>query len=119
MRHYYDKTPPLEVGLARCVMHQMLSQIKSHRGLTSFIEHRGVNGRWLKRHEPYNIRITKLFKIIEIKAHYQEDDEFLDEWRAIGESILHLVRKPNLDEEQICDFLDGLKHLMSDERYRK
>ena len=101
MRHYYDKTPPLEAGLARCVMHQMLSQIKSHRGLTSFIEHRGVNGRWLKYYDPYNIRITKFFKIIEVKAHYQEDDEFLDEWRDIGEYILRIVRKPHLNEQQI------------------
>ena len=94
MKHFFEKTPPLGAGFARYIMCHLLTQVKRHRGLTTFIEHRGVNGRWLKPDDPYNIRVTKLFKILEIKAHYQTDEEFLDEWKATGEFILRIVRKP-------------------------
>lgn len=93
MKHYFEKTPPLGAGFAWCVMRHLLTQVKHHRGLTTFIEQRGVNGRWLKPDDPYNIRVTKLFKILEIKAHYQNDEEFLDEWKTTGEFILRIVRK--------------------------
>jgi hypothetical protein len=33
---------------------------------------------------------------MEIKAHYQTDDEFLDDWKAAGEQFLHLVRNHHL-----------------------
>ncbi len=95
MTHFFDKTPILGAGLARSFMRHLLTQVKSHRGLTTFIEHRGVNGRWLKPDQPYNIRITKFFKILEIKAHYQDDEEFLDDWEAMGEQFLNIVRTPS------------------------
>ena len=96
MSYYYDRTPILGAGLARSMMRHLLAQVKSHRGLTTFIEHRGVNGRWLKPDQPYNIRISKLLKIMEIKAHYQTDEEFLDDWKATGEFFLRLVRHHHL-----------------------
>lgn len=96
MSYFYDKTPALGAGLARSVMRYFLTQVKSHRGLTTFIEHRGVNGRWLKPYQPYDIRMSKFLKIMEIKAHYQTDDEFLDDWKAAGEQFLHLVRNHHL-----------------------
>ena len=95
MGYYYNKTPLLEPGLAWSVMNLLLTQVKSQRGLTSFIECHGINGRWLKPGNPYDIRITKLFKMVEIKAHYQSEDEFLEDWNAIGEHLLNLVRTPN------------------------
>lgn len=95
MNHLFDKTPSLGSGLAWCVMNQFLTQVKSHRGLISFIERRGVNGRWLKPDEPYNIRLSKLIKILEVKAVYQTDDEFLSEWEALGEQLLLHVRTHN------------------------
>ena len=76
MNHLFDKTPSLGSGLA-------------------FIERRGVNGRWLKPDEPYNIRLSKLIKILEVKAVYQTDDEFLSEWEALGEQLLLHVRTHN------------------------
>ena len=96
MSYYYDKTPSRGAGLARSVMRLILTQIKSRRGLTTFMEHRGVNGRWLKPEDPYNVRFSKLLKIMETKAHYQSDDEFLDDWKATGEFILRMVRNPNI-----------------------
>ena len=95
MSYYSNKTPLLGAGLAKNVMEQFLTQVKSHRGMTSFIERHGVNGKWLKSDMPYNIHITKFFKILELKAHYQNDDEFLDDWKAMGEQFLNLVRTPN------------------------
>ena len=91
MKLISDKTPALGAGLAWCVMYRLLTQIKSHRGLTSFIA-RHVNGRWLKPDAPYNFRFTKLIKILESKAHYQTDEEFLTEWNDLGEEFLSLVR---------------------------
>ena len=95
MSYYSEKTPLLGAGLARNVMSQFLTQVKSRRGQTSFIERHGINGQWLKPDMPYDIRITKLFKILEVKAHYQTDEEFLDDWKAMGEQFLNLVRTPN------------------------
>ena len=92
MSCFYDKTPALGAGLAHSVMRFILTQVKSHRGLTSFIERRGVNGRWLKPDEPYNIRISKFLKVMEIKAHYQTDEEFLEDWQKMGNFLLRLVR---------------------------
>lgn len=92
MSYFFDKTPILGTGLAWCMMNYLLTQVKSHRGLTTFIEHHGVNGRWLKPDSPYNIRFSKFIKILEIKAHYQNDDEFLDEWKALGDELLSVVR---------------------------
>ena len=95
MSYYFDKTPALGPGLAWSVMNHFLTQVKTHRGLTTFIEHRGINGRWLKAEEPYDIRFAKLVKILKIKAHYQTDEEFLDDWNAAGEHFLNLVRTVN------------------------
>ena len=92
MSYYFDKTPILGAGLVWCVMNFFLTQVKSHRGLTAFIERCGVNGRWLKPATPFNIRISKFIKILEIKAHYQTDDEFLTEWCELGEEFLSLIR---------------------------
>ena len=92
MSYYFDKTPILEAGLAWCVMSHLLTQVKSHRGLTAFIERCGVNGRWLKPATPFNIRISKFIKILEIKAHYQTDEEFLTEWQNLGKEFLTLIR---------------------------
>ena len=92
MSYYYDKTPVLDTGLARRVLVFILLQVKSNRGTTTFLEHHGINGRWLKPEVPYDIRISKFLKIIEIKALFQTDDDFLDDWQKIGEYILRLVR---------------------------
>jgi hypothetical protein len=73
----------------------VLTQVKSHRGLTSFIEKNGVNGKFLNPEKPYNMRLSKFLKILAIKARYQTDDEFLEEWHALGEHLLTLVRIPN------------------------
>ena len=92
MSYFYKKTPELGAGLAWSAMNHLFMQIKSHRGLTTFIEHHGVNGRWLKPDKPFNIRVTMFFKIMEIKAHYQTDEEFLDDWNTLGKHILNFVR---------------------------
>ena len=87
-----SKIPELREGLARSAMQQLLFQIKRQRGLTSFIQHRGVNGKWLNPEKPYDISVSKFFKIMKIKAHYQDEDEFLNDWYAAGKRFLNLVR---------------------------
>lgn len=94
--YYFEKTPLLGAGLAKNMMRHFLAQVKSHRGLTSFIERKGVNGKWVNPERPYNIRLSKFMKIMENKAHYQNDDEFLDEWQALGELFLEQVRQHHL-----------------------
>ena len=93
MKYYTKKTPILESGLACSFMEFLLTQIESDRGLTTFIEHHGSNGRWLKPTEPADIRWSKLIKILELKVHYQNDDEFLDDWNAAGKFLLRSVRR--------------------------
>ena len=70
MKQFYDKTPVLKVGLACDFMNYFLTQIKSHRGVTSFIQQCGINGKWMQPTTLYDIRFSKLIKIMEKKAHY-------------------------------------------------
>ena len=86
------KIPALKAGLARIALQFLLSQVKNQRGLTTFIEKHGINGRWLKPDEPRDIDVTKLFKIISNKAHFQTDEEFISDWTEAGEEILRWVR---------------------------
>ena len=92
MSYFKRKTPLLTEGLACGAMRQLLQQIKGQRGLTSFIEQHGVNGKWLKTEEPYDITVSKLFRIIAHKAHFQTDDEFVEDWDALGRRLLKQVR---------------------------
>ena len=88
MEFLRQKTPMLGEGLAKMAMVAILEQIKKQRGLTSFIEHQGVNGKWLLPEEPYDIRFAKLVKILKIKAHYQTEDEWWNDWAELGEMIM-------------------------------
>ena len=45
MKIFYEMTPQLGEGTAWSVMNTLLTQVKRHRGLTTFIEKNGVNGR--------------------------------------------------------------------------
>lgn len=94
MSFFKSKTPELGAGLAWNVMNLFLMQVKSQRGLTSFIERRGINGKWLKPDKPSDISISKLVKMIESKAIYQTDEEFLDDWNALGEYIINQLNTP-------------------------
>ena len=76
-------------------MNLFLTQVKSQRGLTSFIEQRGINGKWLKPDKPSDIRYSKLMKILEEKAVYQTEEEFMDDWNAVGEYIVNQLRTPS------------------------
>lgn len=96
MNNKSSKTPLLKPGLACTFLTLLLFQIKAHRGLTSFIERHGVNGCWLKVDAPADIRLSKFVKILAIKAHYQDEEEFLKEWQKAGKLILDFVRKTKL-----------------------
>ena len=93
MEFLRQKTPMLGEGLAKMVMVAILRQIKNQRGLTSFIEHQGVNGKWLLPEEPYDIRFSKLVKILMIKAHYQTEEEWWKDWEDLGEFLSHAGTK--------------------------
>ena len=95
------KIPALKAGLARIALQFLLSQVKNQRGLTTFIEKHGINGKWLKPDEPMDISVTKFFKIMAYKAHFQTDEEFIADWNEAGKEFLQWVRKgerplPNL-----------------------
>ena len=92
MSNFYQKIPILGKDLAFIAMEQFLIQIKRQRGLTSFIQRSGVNGKWLRADEPYDIHVSRFFQILRFKVHYQTDDEFLDDWNELGESFLKSVR---------------------------
>ena len=93
MNFISKKIPVLETGLARMAVQLLLSQVKKQRGLTSFIEENGINGRWLKPDEPRDIDVSRLFKIISNKAHFQTDEEFIIDWNEAGKKFLQWVRK--------------------------
>ena len=92
MKKFNAKIPVLGEGMAKLAMKQLLTQIRHQHGLTRFIQRNGVNGRWLRADEPYDIHVSRFFQILRIKAHYQTDDEFLDDWNELGEDFLNVVR---------------------------
>lgn len=85
-----EKTPLLEPGLAKDIMDTLLEQLKSphNRGLTRYIEDGGVNGKDLKPDMPYDMRWTKVCKILSLKATFQDEDDFLTEWMILGLLLL-------------------------------
>lgn len=85
-----EKTPLLEPGLAKDIMDTLLEQLKSphNRGLTRYIEDRGVNGKDLKPDMPYDMRWTKVCKILSLKATFQDEEDFLTEWMILGLLLL-------------------------------
>ena len=85
-----EKTPLLELGLAKDIMDTLLEQLKSphNRGLTRYIEDRGVNGKDLKPDMPYDMRWTKVCKILSLKATFQDEEDFLTEWMILGLLLL-------------------------------
>ena len=85
-----EKTPLLEPGLAKDIMDTLLEQLKSphNRGLTRYIEDRGVNGKDLKPDKPYDMRWTKVCKILSLKATFQDEEDFLTEWMILGLLLL-------------------------------
>lgn len=97
MSIFSKKIPVLKAGLAREAVHLLLSQVKNQRGLTTFIEKHGINGRWLKKDEPRDIDVSKFFKILECKAHFQTDEEFIAEWNKAGKKFLQWARKETIN----------------------
>ena len=92
MEFIRNKTPQLEQGPAKSVMTIILWRIKKHRGLTTFIEKNGINGKWLKKDKPYDMFISKLVKIVMLIARYYSTDDFLKEWDALGRMIIQRAR---------------------------
>ena len=92
MSKFKEKIPVLGSGLADFAMKQFLTQIRHQHGLIRFIQRNGVNGKWLRADEPYDIHVSRFFQILRIKAHYQTDDEFLDDWNKLGEDFLDEAR---------------------------
>ena len=103
MSYYKEKTPILEPGLARDFMERLLETIKCNRGLTTFIEANGINGKWLKPNGHHDIRTSKLIKIFKLMAIYLMDDEFMEEWIKLGQFILSRT-KTELKNPDIIKF---------------
>ena len=97
MSIFSKKIPVLKAGLAREAVHLLLSQVKNQRGLTTFIEKHGINGKWLKKDEPMDIDVSKFFKILACKAHFQTDEEFIAEWNKAGKKFLQWARKETIN----------------------
>ena len=92
MYYLNPKTRLLEEGTAQRAMVQLLTIIKKHRGLTRFLEDHGINGKWLQPELPYDIRFSKLVKILEKASEYRETDEtFRYEWNQMCYLFLKIV----------------------------
>ena len=88
------KIPLLEEGTALRTMKELLTIIKSHRGLTSHIERNGINGKWLNPEMPYDIPFSKLVKILEKAASYRQNDElYVAEWKRMCEEFIKIVKR--------------------------
>ena len=83
------------------MLNKLFTQVKEQRGMSTFIQENGVNGCWMKPDELYDIRVSKLFKIVENMRNYQTEDEFMEEWNAAGEYMLNLSRTP----KHLIDFI--------------
>lgn len=92
MSNYRMKIPVLKDGVAKKSMLLLFQQLRQQRGLTTFIEKHGINGKWLKPDEPMDISVTKFFKIMACKAHFQTDEEFIADWNEAGKEFLQWVR---------------------------
>ena len=70
----FTKTPPIlpmEVGLERELMMFLLLEVKQIKGLTTALDQEaGINGKWLKPFEPYNISSQRLLQVIIHMAYY-------------------------------------------------
>lgn len=87
------KIPLLEEGTAQRTMKELLTIIKSHRGLTSHIERKGINGKWLNPEKPYDISFSKLIKILDTAATYREtNDMFREEWNRMCKLYLKILK---------------------------
>jgi hypothetical protein len=86
------KIPVLKDGVAKKSMLLLFQQLRQQKGLTTFIEKHGINGKWLKPDEPMDIDVSRLFKIISNKAHFQTDEEFIADWNEAGKEFLRWVR---------------------------
>lgn len=92
MSNYRMKIPVLKDGVAKKSMLLLFQQLRQQRGLTTFIEKHGINGKWLKPDEPMDIDVAKFFKIMACKAHFQTDEEFISDWNEAGKKFLQWVR---------------------------
>ncbi len=89
----FKKTAFLKEGICKSVMRLLLMHVKQQRGMYSFIQRGGVNGRYLNPDAVYNITVSQYFKILEKKAKFQSDEEFLEDWKNEGEFLLKEIRK--------------------------
>ena len=88
-----EKIPLLGEGTAQRAMKEFLTIIKSHRGLTSFLEQHGINGKWLNPEKPYDISFSKLIKILDTAATYREtNDMFREEWNRMCKLYLKILK---------------------------
>lgn len=88
-----QKIPLLEEGTAQRTMKELLTIIKSHRGLTSHIERKGINGKWLNPEMPYDIPFSKLIKILDKAASFRQNDEtFTEEWNHMCKLYLKILK---------------------------
>lgn len=92
MAKHRNTTKALKLGLAFTFSLFCISQIKCRRGLTSHIEDSGINGQYLMHSMAFDIRISKIIKILEAKVRFQTDEEFLDDWYKAGVFFVNLVR---------------------------
>ena len=99
MSNYRMKIPVLKDGVAKKSMLLLFQQLRQQKGLTTFIEKHGINGRWLKPDEPRDINVDKFFKIMACKAHFQTDEEFISDWTEAGKEVLRWVRRIKLKIE--------------------
>ena len=99
MSNYRMKIPVLKDGVAKKSMLLLFQQLRQQKGLTTFIEKHGINGRWLKPDEPRDINVAKFFKIMACKAHFQTDEEFISDWTEAGKEVLRWVRRIKLKIE--------------------
>lgn len=88
------KIKMLEEGTAKCAMTGFLTIIKSHRGLTRYLEDHGVNGIFLQPDKPYDIPFSKFSKILELSFDYSQTvDNFSAEWNRMNKLFCNIVKQ--------------------------
>ena len=100
MTFYKAPTPPMKEGYEKEMMTLILEQVKRTKGLTTIIDKvAGINGKWIKPDEPYNIPITLFIRIMILKAIQQSYDDLIRDLKEVEDFVMFLRQKYGIDTD--------------------
>lgn len=94
MSFHKQRILPMKESPERELMTFFLEQVKRTKGLTTVLDRKaGINGKWLKPDEAYNINSSRLLRAFIYKAINQTHDDFEKDVTQFIDFIYHLIKK--------------------------